>query len=147
MIDVTFAACQRLIDEARASFKFIGNVADYEAVSGLPRSLPCAYVLPVSESAGQNAMLGSSLQQHSCTLAVIIIVRHSGDASGARAVGSLHELREAAQAALVNWTPQGLAGNVTCSPLAFAGGELLEFIDGTTLWRDEFTTDRFVARP
>lgn len=141
MIDITLAACDRLKADLADRFALIGNVADFEAVAGLPRVLPAAYVLPLSESAELSQTVGESCQVHDCTFGVTLIVRHARDAAGARATDALGPLREAVQACLVGWIPDGCM-----SMVAFGQGSLLDFADGATVWRDDFSVRRQVRR-
>lgn len=140
MIDLTIAAAARL--QAQASgFAVIGTAADFEAVANLPRSVPAAYVLPLAEQADPSELIGRSAQKHLCSLGVLLIVRHAGDASGGAAASRLQTLREAVQAALVGWQPAA-----DCGSIGFASGELVDFRDGATVWQDTFTTERWVQR-
>lgn len=142
MIDVAFAVVERLARLAGHQFAFVGSLADFAALADVPRSVPAAYVIPLEERAGDNEVVGASLQQHTAALGVLLIVRHAGDAGGGRATLALGPLREAVQAALVGWTPPGCH-----APLAFAGGQLDELMDGGAVaWRDNFTATRRVQR-
>lgn len=144
MIDIAIAAAARLQDSTGDLFRIVGTVADYESLSGMPRSVPAAYVLPLAEQADRNALVGpGSLQLHHCRLGVILFTHHAGDASGAKGVSALHDLREAVCGALVGWTPD----ISTCRPAAFVGGELIDAAAGTTVWRDEFEVEHYVSRP
>lgn len=144
MIDVALAAAARLQTHAADVFRVVGTVADFEALAGMPRSVPAAYVLPLAEQADRSALLGQgSLQLHRCRLGVILFAHHAGDASGAKSVSALHDLREVVQAALVGWTPD----NAACKPASFVAGELIDAAAGTTVWRDEFEVEHYVSRP
>lgn len=142
MIDITLAACDRLKSDLSDRFAVIGNVADFEAIAGLPRALPAAYVLPLAEAAELSQAIGESVQVHDCTFGVTLIVRHAGDAAGARAIDALGPLRDAVQESLVGWIPDGCM-----SMVAFGQGSLLDFADGATVWRDDFSVRRQVRRP
>lgn len=142
MIDVSFAIVERLAATLSERFAFIGSVADFAALADVPRSLPAAYVIPLDESADQNGVYGASVQEHRARVGVLIVLRHAGDATGARATLALGPLREAVQAALVGWTAPGCH-----APLAFASGSLAELLDGGALaWRDDFIASRRVQR-
>lgn len=146
MIDITFAAALRLVEQTGDAFRIIGTVADFERLEDLPRSVPAAYVLPLDERAERNEQLSpGSLQRHRCALGVVLFVRHAGDASGERSMSALHDLREAVHAALVGWVPT--SGSQSCTPAAFTGGELIEAPAGITVWRDDFEVERYVVRP
>lgn len=140
MIDVTTAVADRISAQAGTLFAFIGLVATFAAMADLPRSSPAAYVIPLSEDVGENQALSGSVQMHSLTFGVLLIARHAGDASGARATLALQELRDAVHAAIVGWRPDGCATYV-----AFAGGSLEDADAGVVTWLDSFTVSRMRA--
>lgn len=142
MIDLSLLATERLREQEGARFAVVGNVADFAALADLPRATPAAYVLPLSEMAEPSKMLTHSTQRHECAFAVLLIVRHAGDASGGKAAEELQTLRAAVQAAWVNWAPQP----ADCGPVQFRSGQLAEFVKGTTVWQDDFVVDRWVRR-
>jgi hypothetical protein len=139
MIDLSIAAADRLRTLAGAQFALVGNVADFEALADMPRSVPAAYLLPLGERAEPSTTLTRNTQRHRCTIGVVLVVRHAGDASGSRSASALQALRLAVQSALLNWTPA-----TDCGALQFAEGQLVEFVDGTTIWRDDFEVERWV---
>jgi hypothetical protein len=141
VIDVAFAALNRLQAHCGAQFLRIGALAEVEASDALARIVPAAYVLPQDEVAAPAEGLATNVQQHDGRFSVLYFVRHAGDASGARAVDSLTPLREAVAVALVGWVPPQCVTTVQ-----FVRGALEDFVDGTTVWRDEFTTRRIVDR-
>lgn len=148
MIDITVAAAERLRELIEPhQLPTIGLVAEYAAAKNLALRLPAAYVLPIAERAVPSEVYGTSRQRHTCSFSVVLCTRYAGDAGGMRTVAALQELREAVQAALVNWTPASRLADQDCAAVAFSGGELLEFADGMTVWSDEFTFDRWVTRP
>lgn len=143
MIDVALAAAARLQTHAADVFRVVGTVADFEALAGMPRSVPAAYVLPLSEHASRNGQVTpGTMQLHRCTIGVLLFAHHAGDASGAKSVTALHDLRQAVQAALVGW-----CADAASKPTVFAGGELVDATAGTSLWRDDFEVERVVIRP
>ena len=142
MIDVSVAAVERLVTRHAGAFSYIGYLADFAALSDLPRSVPAAYIIPVNEQAGADGALDQSVQTHRATFSVVIIVRHAGDATGAKATLALAALRETVHAALVGWLAPDCAEYT-----GFVGGELAEMMDGGFVsWRDDFTTSRVVQR-
>ncbi len=142
MIDLVLAVRQRISDQAGALFTRVGAVAEFEAIAALPRSTPCAFVLPVSERALPSDVIGAQFQLHDCDLQVTYITRHAGDASGAAAADALTPLRQAVAAAIVGWNPPDCVGRIQ-----FVQGSLVEFIDNATVWQDDFTVQRRVQRP
>jgi len=143
MIDVSFAVAARLIARVSEPFAFIGTLADLAALADVPRSTPCAYVVPLDEQAAQSETIGSSVQLHEASIGVLIVARHAGDASGARGSAVLHDLRQAVHGAIVGWSPPECH-----SRLAFTRGSLDDTLPGgTVIWRDEFVVSRLVQRP
>lgn len=133
------AAADRLRTETGDSFTQIGMVAELDALESLPRTSPSAFLIPVGEQATPTELLTKSAQRHACAFEVLLVVRHAGDASGTRSAAALQTLRATVQDALVNWQP-----GADCGPVQFAAGDLADLIDGTTIWRDQFTFDRWV---
>ena len=143
MIDVSLAVLQRLVAVCGPQFAFVGGLADFAALADMPRSVPAAYVIPMDERAEPNEVYGASVQHHTLTMGVVLIVRYAGDASGMRATLALADLREAVHTALVGWAPPG------CNDyLQYQGGTLVELMEGGAVaWRDDFTAQRRVQRP
>lgn len=143
MIDISFSAVDRLVSTCGTLFAHIGNLADFAALSDVPRSVPAAYVIPLGETAEPLDLVGVSAQTHTATLGVVFIVRHAGDATGSKATLALQTLRNAVHNALVGWVP-----SVNEDALQFASGTLIELMDGGAVaWRDDFTISRRVVRP
>ncbi len=141
MIDLSIAAADRLRAQIGSQLTLVGTLADFAALADLPRSTPAAYVLPVGERAEASPTYGRHTQRHECTFDVLLIVRHAGDASGGKSAAALQTLRLAVQAALVNWTP-----DADCGAVRFVAGDIADYIDGTTIWRDGFSVERWVQR-
>lgn len=142
MIDVSFAAVDRLAACVGEQFAFIGSVADFAALGDLPRSLPAAYVIPLDERAEPSDMIGVNAQTHTAMFCVVLIVRHAGDASGAKAALALDALRKAVHDALIGWAPPECFDAVQ-----FVFGSLAELIGGGTIaWRDDFSVRRRIIR-
>lgn len=139
MIDICIAAADRLRTQAGSSFTQIGMAAELNALADLPRTAPAAFLIPVGEQATPTELLKKSAQRHTCVFDVLLIVRHAGDASGTRSSAALQALRADVQDALVNWQPA-----TDCGPVQFANGSLADLVDGTTIWQDQFTFDRWV---
>lgn len=142
MIDVAFSAAERLAASASTTLAFVGTLADFAALTDIPRQLPAAYVIPLQVDAGGNEVIGGSIQQHALAFGVVLVLRYAGDATGGRATLALEPLRLMVQDALVGWTPPGCH-----APLDFVGGRLSEMMDGGTVaWQDDFTALRRVSR-
>jgi hypothetical protein len=142
MIDVSFAAADRLRAQLASQFAFIGSVADFAALGDVPRTVPAAYVIPLDEQAEPNNLIGLNGQTHTATIGVVLIVRYAGDASGAKATMALGALRQDVMDTLVGWAPTALDDTVQ-----FSSGTLVELMDGGAVaWRDDFTLRRRYVR-
>lgn len=144
MIDVAFAARDRVHVQCADLFKAVGTLAEVEALENIARVAPAAYIVPEEVRVIETASggLDADVQTHQLQFGVLLITRHAGDASGARAADALGPLREAVAAALCGWMPTGCSVQVR-----FARGELNACAEGTTMWLDHFTVERIVERP
>lgn len=140
MIDCTIAVAERLRTHAGESFASVGLLASFAALDGLPRTTPAAYVLPLRIDAEDNSVITGVTQTLTLTFGVLLLARHAGDASGAKATEQLEALRSAAAAALVAWTPEGCL-----EPIQFAGGEIVQADAGLVVWRDDFVVTRLAS--
>lgn len=135
MIDLASAVSARLAEQVGERFAFVGTVADLEAaLDGLPRSAPAAYVLLLSENAGDRDSLDVHHQRIAQDFAVVIVCSNMRDATGSAASAELHVLRTQVRAALLGWSPD-VANSEAC---AFTSGRLLAFKDQLLWWTDEF---------
>jgi hypothetical protein len=112
------------------------------ALSGaVPVTYPAAYVLPLSETAGENPLLGVHSQIITSRFGIEIMLKHASQAaSGGPAAELLESVRAEVMAALKGWQP-----SPAYDPIAFVSGRLVEFQAGMAVWRDEFST-RFDSR-
>lgn len=145
MIGLTVDIAERLRQQAQTQTQFalIGTVADLAALADMPRVMPALYVVPLAESAEAPDTIGATSQQlHTAVFGLQYVVRHAGDASGAKATEALAALRETVQAALVGWRPPGCIDY-----LQFQRGELVDLMDGGVIaWRDDFAVSKTVQR-
>lgn len=111
------------------------------ALSGQkPTLFPAAFVLPLEDKAGTNALLGAHSQRVTARFGVEIMVKHAADTkTGGPAAETLEIVRAAVLAALKGWTP-----DPSFEPFDFAAGRLLDFDAGMAVWRDEFTTRFYI---
>lgn len=102
---------------------------------------PAAYVLPISEAAGENQIAVNAVSQRvRIRFGVILMVRNVRDPRGEEAHDAgLDDLRGQVTAALVGWEP-----DAAHDPCTYAGGRLLELADGAIWWQDEFITAHYL---
>jgi len=107
------------------------------ALSGaVPATYPAAYVLPLSDSAAANVLLGAHSQIITSRFAIEIMLKHAGQAaSGGPAAEALEAVRTEVLAALKGWQP-----TPEHDPIAYVGGRLIDFQAGMATWREEFST-------
>lgn len=123
----------RLQDQL-TGFKRIGSAADLESLGHGAAPTPAAYLLPLAESAEDNALIGGFDQRLSVQFAVIVAVSNKQDAAGAAAMGDLEPLRAQIHSALLGWAPDASTGE----PVGFVSGHLVSFENAQLWWMDEF---------
>ncbi len=125
----------RLASEV-APLKLVGGAAKFiEAKENLPVS-PAAFVIPGSETAGDNPFMAQMVEQRvGFEFVVVLAVRNLVDSKGASAVDDLEQFRKPIADALLNWMPDG--ADEGCE---FRGGILMDFINGVLWWADTFST-------
>ena len=115
-------------------FKQVGSAADLDAIQNSVAPTPSCYLVPMSESGEDNALIGGYEQRLTVGFSVIVVSANKRDATGAAASAALEPLRKRIKAALVNWAPEQDIGE----PIRFASGSLLRFADGQLWWADEY---------
>ena len=132
-ISVSEAVAERLstMDE----YRDVLGALDIAGLRAPPR-MPAAFVLPLSESAGENRAPGAgAVQQVTATIGVAIVLAAPGDPGGTRARDQLTDVLQVTRARLTGWRP-----GPRYEPLAFRRGQLLEVDEGRVMWQDEFET-------
>lgn len=115
--------------------RLVAELAQYAALTGLPKAMPAAYVLPVSDAAGPNLLVTNGVRQPlTTTLGVILFFEHRADAAGGAATLGLIQLRDQVRQALIGWQP-----DEAIEPLLLAGGRLIDLIQRTAVWQDNYT--------
>ncbi|MDO5531422.1 hypothetical protein [Sutterella sp.] len=126
-----------------------GSIADEQCPI-----LPAAYVVPASQTAGEQTTDGSYLQTVTCTFAVITIVDNSAvapeDAAGLVPHEVMHALEREIFKALLGWR-QGehevtnrfgrKCMAYTAGPIAYEGGELIHLDAARLIWQSDFSFD------
>ena len=126
---------ERLRSEATA-LKVVGGAAQYAQAAANLTNNPGAFVLPARDMPSANPFMNQVVEQVVPTeFAVVIGVRNLADATGAAAVDALSPVRASVRDALLGWTPDG--AEMGCE---FAGGELVDFINGVLWWNDTYRT-------
>jgi hypothetical protein len=115
--------------------RLVAELAQYAALTGLPKAMPAAYVLPVSDAAGPNLLVTNGVRQPlTTTLGVILFFEHRADAAGGAATLGLIQLRDQVRQALIGWQPADAT-----EPFLLAGGRLIDLIQRTAVWQDNYT--------
>lgn len=96
---------------------------------------PAAYVLPLQDPVGPNALTNAVAQLVTSRFGVMLAVRNLRDTRGAAARGELTALRSSVADALLNWSP-----GAAYSPCEYAGGALALLDDGVLWWMDQYRT-------
>ncbi len=115
----------------------VGGAAQYDvAVNGL-LTAPAAFVVPLSETAGENYLAsGATAQRIEVRFGVILVLSSHGDVTqGADALDQLDTHRSALRAALHGWLPSPDA-----EPCLVDQGAVLEFLPGELWWQDVYRT-------
>lgn len=135
MSALTPAIIARLKAEVPA-LRIIDGAAGFQRASeSNPTAVPAAYVFTVDESADENSIDEPMIQHIEVTLAVVLVVRHVGDATGAAAGSDMDSLRDAVLVALMGYRP-----DADHDPLARQRSTLLTFRDGHMWWQETWAT-------
>ena len=100
------------------------------------------YVMYNAEQAGENLLSQGVQQPLTTTMAVVIAVTNRRDRRGAGGLTELEILRKQVRDALLGWSP-----TPQDSPVTYQRGRLLQLVDATVWWIDEFTTGSWIACP
>lgn len=105
------------------------------AADDLKAVAPAAYVLPLQDPAGPNALANAVSQQVTARFGVLLAVRNFRDPRGEAARSELTPLRSSVADALLNWQP-----GADYTPCEYGGGRLLQLTDQVLWWIDEYRT-------
>lgn len=116
-------------------FKQIGTSVDMEiAMKGAPPT-PCAFVLPLAESAANDDLTGMVHAQVAQAFGVVLCVSNVRDARAAAALTDLTPLRAQVRTALLGYVPDP----ANAEPVHYKAGRLMQLDgDGRLWWLDEF---------
>ncbi|MFL7905751.1 hypothetical protein ACJ41P_31805 [Azospirillum argentinense] len=113
----------------KANLRSVEGVVGLAAVKGPPVNTPCAFVFPLSDTAGPNHTLNAVDQRVDQTFGVLVILRGAGDLKGAKAADVIAVRRDEINAELVGWQPEGAETSIE-----YLGGALVDLIDDTVWW-------------
>lgn len=121
--------------EAVAPLRLVSGAADFSAAAeSRPKTLPAAYVLPLSEHPQGDDGVGEGVTQVvEATFGVALALSNVSDAKGGAALGDLDAIRQAVREALLGWAPDGCEDG-----FSYAGGALLGFANNVLWWQDTF---------
>ena len=100
------------------------------------------YVMYNAEQGGENLLSQDVQQPLTTTMAVVIAVTNRRDRRGAGGLTELEILRKQVRKALLGWCPPLQDG-----PVTYGRGRLLQLVEATVWWIDEFTTGGWIAGP
>ena len=136
-----------IVDRLKASCAvFGGRVAGAAALAHAVEqaadwTVPAAFVVPISETAEPNELLGDvSEQALAVRFAVAVLVSNASDEPGFTAVEAVADAFTQIKQALIGWLPGD-----SIQPIDFVSGELGDFDRARLWWEWQFATvERFV---
>jgi hypothetical protein len=119
----------------RTVLRTLGGALDYAKLKSAPQA-PCAFVVPVRESAkDNNVAVGAVRQAVHEQFGVILGLTSRNDRHGDKAEAEIRAVRDAIKAALHGWQP-----TPDYDPITFVQGDLLDFTNGIVWWQDVYAT-------
>ena len=113
----------------------LGGALDYAKLKSIPET-PCAFIMPVHETAKNNAVaVGTVRQAVNEQFGVILGLSANHESDGQQAENEIRSVRNAIKAALHGWQP-----TPNYNPITFVQGDLLDFTDGVVWWQDIYAT-------
>lgn len=135
MSDLASLTVQRL-QQVPALFKYVGGIAEYAREPKPPvDKMPAAYVLPFSETYGENDMLNAVRQTGVEEITIVLVVAAS-PAIGANVLNPLATPRADLIGRLLGWQPDPKDG-----ALLLSGGRLLAVEPTHLAYQYEFKRD------
>lgn len=124
------------LQAATAALRLVQGLIELAALRQLPprHLLPAAYVVPVSERAGDNRLTNAVAQRGEAVFGVLLVLSDLSDPRGDAAGDMLDVVRAEVSAALLGWTPPGATG-----PLLYDGGDAVDLDpNGAVWWMDRY---------
>ena len=113
----------------------VGDAADLSSARGGTLTFPAAFVIPLAEAAGPNALGAGAVEQRRTVRVGVVLAVRNLRARGGEALQGIEALRGAVDAALLGWPPAD-----RYDPLLFGSGKLVSMEDGVMWWQDEYLT-------
>lgn len=136
-----------IIDRLKATCPiFLGRVSGAAALAQAVElaadwTVPAAFVVPLSETADQNELLGDfSSQWVAIRFGVAILVSNTSDEPGFTAAEAVVDAFAQIRAALVGWQP-----SETFQAIDYVSGELGEFDRARLFWELQFATYELIS--
>lgn len=120
------------------SLKKIDGVVNLEAALKKPPpkdKQPAAFVLPVSDTAGQNNLVNAVSQRIAETFGVVLCLGNLSDSVGGTATEKLEAIKIEVMDALINWEP-----TAAHDPVTYKSGRVVAMHNGVVWWLLEFNT-------
>jgi len=131
VIDLTTIATR--LQAAVPEFARVAGVADLAAARNGVIKLPAAYIMPGSETASPNKMIGGHSQEVTERFTILIVAKNVSDQSGMAAQAELFDLSRKVRDALLGWQP-----TTEHSPVNLAGAGPLELANQMLYWPEGF---------
>jgi len=120
-------------------FRKVAGAANFAAAQEDLKATPSAYVIPLSDVAQRNTLVGLSVSQRVIErFGVILAVDNKRDVRGDAVNAVLEPIRAATLVALLGMVPA-----TDYDPVLYAGGRLLLLDVSVMWWQLEFTTGYF----
>ena len=129
----------RLTDaKAELGLKFVGGAAEFAALNASPPKhlQPAAYVIPGTERASRNQLVGKHRQRVTTGYIVILALGNLRDPNGLGASIALEQLIEDVRQHIAGWKPEGAV-----TAMQYESGRL-QGVQDQVVWRQlNFTLD------
>jgi len=122
-----------------SALRKVSGAVDFASATPDLKATPVAYVVPLAEAAGPNALANQVRQKMEVHFGVIFAIGSLRDARGEAAKEALEPLRAAVRSALLGWTP-----DTGFNPIYCTGGRLVDMSEGILWWQDDFTTSFYI---
>lgn len=128
------------IDAGCPLLKLVGGAAEFDEAADGIKTTPACFVIPLSETAGENVLVNGNLQRIDVDFGICLVVKHARKSSGMLA--ELETIRTSVRTALVGKT---LTTETASQPIRFTGGQLINFQPGLMWWQDGFKTAHHIS--
>jgi len=135
IIDDIMTRLKALVPALKGRVDGAAALAALLATGALPKSTPCAHVLPAGVTGrADNPLVGIYRQQIDRLFAVVLTI-DSHDRDGARGLTEAETLIEAIHLALLGWTPPSLASQGVPHVFRLRTTSLSRFEDGKAVYQ------------